>query len=205
MAERPRKAAKGAQLQFVGVKSAADWRTLWQRFLDVAGDFFDSAMSLGVDEAEKILGATISDDTLKRLRDELQARIDANVQFVSDLLRPDVESGLYDSDDPDEQTALDAKLDARLGRYADALYPTAIRGAVVPVAEEGVLMRWILDAGADHCDRCPDLAAGGPYTDDDGSNPLPTYPGDGDTPCFGNCRCSIEFDEESWNRYAAAA
>lgn len=46
---------------------------------------------------------------------------------------------------------------------------------------------WELMALEDHCEDCPVIAAGGPYT----KETLYTTPGAGDTPCLGNCKCRL--------------
>ena len=58
-----------------------------------------------------------------------------------------------------------------------------------------VLLDWVLDDGADHCEECPDVADGGPYTADE----LDVWPGD--LECQDNCRCSIQAEESSWNAF----
>jgi hypothetical protein len=63
------------------------------------------------------------------------------------------------------------------------------------LGEFDVLMAWVLDDGADHCDECPVLAADGPYAAEE----IPTWPGQGDTPCLDRCKCEIHADADSWN------
>lgn len=55
----------------------------------------------------------------------------------------------------------------------------------------GSMVQWKLGV-ADHCAKCPLLAAKGPYSlPGSGANPLPTVPKLGDTPCLGNCKCEL--------------
>jgi len=49
------------------------------------------------------------------------------------------------------------------------------------------LLDWHLGATEKHCGRCPEIAAGGPYT----KETIPSMPGDGSTPCLGHCDCTV--------------
>lgn len=92
--------------------------------------------------------------------------------------------------------------------YASQLYPTANESMAAVTSDAGVLMLWILDESVDdHCDSCLEFADGGPYSDPDddveGADPLPAFPGDG-TDCLTNCRCTLEFEQSTWDDYAEA-
>jgi hypothetical protein len=90
--------------------------------------------------------------------------------------------------------------------YANEIYQTATEAMAKPVFDAGILMDWDIDPAADHCDQCPGLAEGGPYSDPDnpvdGADPLPTYPGN--TDCFSNCKCQLVFEQASWDAYSTA-
>ncbi len=77
---------------------------------------------------------------------------------------------------------------ARASLYALKLTGTANAAWVAGVAERRgpAQIVWVL-GGTDHCEDCPDLAAGSPYTDDT----LPSYPGDGATACISRCACEL--------------
>lgn len=84
---------------------------------------------------------------------------------------------------------LTPKLSARLAQYANAARAAYYRGAVARAAGGPWRVWWELGA-AQHCVGCSDYAAGSPYTPDS----LPAVPGDGSTPCRGNCKCSLRFE-----------
>lgn len=49
---------------------------------------------------------------------------------------------------------------------------------------------WVLGAVEEHCDDCPQLAAistNNPFT----KSTMFQHPGDGETPCLGNCKCHL--------------
>jgi hypothetical protein len=189
--------------------------------------YFADAMDLGVDSALDALDLDeIPDDVKDRLAKKLADRIKENAKYVRDSLLPDLVSGKYEAtrdklddedlgDDPTDeeindhlatlQGDLDDELDDRVGMYADQLYPTAHVALSAVSGDVGVLMTWELDPGADHCENCPEFADGGPYCDPDDPvedvDPLPAFPGDG-TDCFSNCRCTLAFDQESYDAYA---
>lgn len=58
-------------------------------------------------------------------------------------------------------------------------------------ASSGNQFDWVLGAVEDHCDECPIMAAGGPYTEET----LYTVPGLADHPCLTNCRCFLKRDD----------
>lgn len=198
LAKRPRGARKAAN-------DDSAWKSVWSEFAQLADEFFAEAMNLGVEEAEAHLQRSAPPEIVDKLRETVRERVAAYEGVVNDNLRDDVEGWKYESEDPTRQAELDEMLDGRLGRYADALHPVAYEGLTVPTSDAGVLMVWVLDPGADNCDECPTIADNGPYCapddDVDGATPLPTYPGDGDTPCRSECHCELHFEETTWQQY----
>ena len=91
------------------------------------------------------------------------------------------------------EDALDG-MGAGILRYAEPPWSAGQEGYGTALEDQGVLMDWVLDDGADHCDDCPDLEAGSPYTAD----ALDTWPGQGDTQCLDHCRCTIQAEADSW-------
>ena len=183
---------------------------MWERFLETADEFFAEAMEMGVREAEDVLDIDVPEDLGADLRAAVEERISRWRDYVNENLRADVDAGRYDAGDddpPDRQGELDDELDARVGRYADALWPTAQQGFADTAMDAGVLMEWVLDDSVDNCEDCPAIAANSPYCSEDepveGVEVLATYPGDGDTACHSNCKCTLEFDQDSWDRYAS--
>ena len=220
LAQRPRQSSKAIALTVLGehvavkAQDADGWSGVWDAFRRATDEFFNLAMELGVDEAETHLRRETPPALVERLREAVRDRLVAFGRVVDTHLRVDVEAGDYEASpddlaaDTDAQESLDAELDRRLGRYADALHPVAYEGLASTTFDAGVLMVWQVDPGADNCADCIDLEADNPYCapedEIDGAMPLPTYPGDGDTDCRSNCHCSLAFEETSWNNYVAA-
>jgi hypothetical protein len=79
----------------------------------------------------------------------------------------------------------------RAGLYADALYSTYQNTVSLRERAAGVrTARRVLDAGAQHCEDCPPLAA-------QGWIPIEEMTPIGDTPCQVQCRCTIEYQTEA--------
>jgi hypothetical protein len=167
-------------------------------------------MDLGIDEVLNALGVdaeAIDASTRANLEEALRERIAENNAYLADNLFTDLRAGMYDATGEDgspPQEDLDIALEERLGMYASELWPAASEGISKVSSSEGVLLLWELDPAADHCDNCPEFADGGPYSDPDepieGAEELPAFPGDG-TDCLTNCRCTLEFDPETWKDY----
>jgi len=125
-----------------------------------------------VTEADKILGKAIA----------------AQDSLFLHGFREDIESGRY-TDDAGELR--EKAIAARLHLYGNKLRATANQ-AFAEASDPGTLYLWLLDDDAHHCSgnhgvNCPDIAKGSPYT----VSSMPTWPGDGATPCGTNCRCSV--------------
>lgn len=76
------------------------------------------------------------------------------------------------------------------------MYGSAVQHQFNQAAVESTPARtkiWWMMSSAEPCDECPRLAAGSPYTDDFGDNPLPTVPQAGETPCLSNCKCYLYY------------
>lgn len=80
--------------------------------------------------------------------------------------------------------------DHRLGLYSGAITASMWRGWLATLPSDAKI-EWKLGI-AEHCGGCLSLAAGSPYDLPGlGSNPLPTVPREGATPCLGNCYCYL--------------
>lgn len=103
------------------------------------------------------------------------------LRFRDDLADPS--SGLYDADGNLREGAVRARAN---------LYVGAIRGtanqAFVETGPDDVEYDWKLGGTEQHCEECPQIAALSPYRKDT----LFAHPGDGSTPCLGNCDCHLE-------------
>jgi hypothetical protein len=84
----------------------------------------------------------------------------------------------------------DGKADALMARQN--LYLGKMRGTAGQGFLDGSpdlsLFYWTLGGAEDHCKECPDIASNSPYT----KWTMYTTPGACDTPCLGNCLCSLE-------------
>lgn len=76
-------------------------------------------------------------------------------------------------------------LDWRTSLYVGRMRGTANEAFVE--ADPDSSYTWELGGTEEHCEDCPVMAAGSPYS----SDTLPSYPGDGSTECLGNCDCVL--------------
>jgi hypothetical protein len=75
----------------------------------------------------------------------------------------------------------------RSGMYVDVMRGTA-NETFVGASDPDEYFNWNEGAAEKHCEVCPSLSAGSPYRIAD----LPSFPGDGSTPCLFACLCSLE-------------
>lgn len=83
----------------------------------------------------------------------------------------------------------EARLMNRAGLYVGKMRGTASKG-FVDASPRGAEFVWTLGGSEDKCAECPELAALSrevPFT----ANTLFQHPGDGSTPCLGNCKCTL--------------
>ena len=81
-------------------------------------------------------------------------------------------------------TVSEAQALARIQQYGKATQQSYWREFAIA---SGELIFWVLHP-AKHCGGCLALAGDSPFTPET----LPTVPGAGDTPCRGNCNCTLE-------------
>jgi len=132
-----------------------------------------------------ILGRRLSgDDSRPSIEDELvgRAKADSESQWLLTFLEK-IEAGGY----------LDGEGKLRLSPIVSRsmLYAGKIRGtandALINTSEDSAQFEWRLGGVEKHCSDCPTFAAMSPWAKDE----LGVWPGGGDTPCLGNCKCSI--------------
>ena len=99
-----------------------------------------------------------------------------------DALIRDITNGQYDN--PDE-TANVSRMAARVNLYTRKMTGTANENFLL--ASDETEWTWKMAEIEDHCSDCPELSAGSPYT----SESLPTVPGNNDTTCLFNCKCTL--------------
>lgn len=96
------------------------------------------------------------------------------------------------------------KMVSRASQYVEALRALFFKGQTSQVSPLTQIW-WNLWPPAEHCEDCPELAKGSPYTKDT----LPTHPAQGDTKCLRNCKCFLTFggpaEEVTLGRLAALA
>jgi hypothetical protein len=83
-----------------------------------------------------------------------------------------------------------AAIERRSGWYGLRTWGTA-NEAWTRSLHPATVIEWVLGGNEDHCETCPRLAAGGPYT----PYTLPTYPRAGDTDCLMNCLCHLRTED----------
>lgn len=76
---------------------------------------------------------------------------------------------------------------ARQNLYLGGMRGTANEAFVTHTPPELDTFAWKDTGSPEECDECRLIAEEGPYT----SATLPTYPGAGATPCWGNCECVL--------------
>lgn len=146
----------------------------------------DAALFEGHAEA-RVLGRQLAGDLSARGEtDDLAARAAMDIQdgfllsFRDQLA--DQSSALHDEDGK----LRDAALRARANLYTMATRGTAAE-AFVDAGDDDEEYIWNLGAVEEHCKDCPEIAALSPFT----KETLFAYPGDGSTPCLGNCECHL--------------
>lgn len=98
----------------------------------------------------------------------------------------------------DEDGNLTARLSSDLDLYVRKMRATAAE-AFVEASEIDEEFAWVLGAFEEHCSDCPELAALSPFRRDE----LWTFPGQGDTPCLGNCYCHLVRVTDGVSTFAA--
>ncbi len=128
----------------------------------------------------------------RKYAEAVPARISGNLAAWLNESAPD-----YDADTDAFWAAVDDKI-AAIGtdvtRYADPPWSSGMSGYGNQLGAMDVQLVWTLDDEAEHCEDCPALAAGSPYT----IEAIPTWPAQGDTECLDHCRCVITADPQSW-------
>ena len=151
-----------------------------------------SAMQAGARQAAADHGVSAIRDFEK----EAQARADSQHFYLQELAR-DVQSGTVRFGDQ-PVTAVSQIRDAFKGRmqlYGNSMiaaYEQGYAKTLLTVSATGWKINWL--AAADSCEKCAELAGGGPYS----PATLPGYPGDGGfggALCVGgpNCRCILDW------------
>lgn len=146
----------------------------------------DSAIRIGHVEAhmagQRIAGAAGYAGEAQRI-----GRIigDGESQYLQGFLT-DILDGRYI--DLDGEFRLGA-FESRQMMYVKKTRATSCAGFVY--ASSGNAFDWVLGATEDHCEECPIMAAGGPYTE----ATLYTYPALSDHPCRTSCLCYLRRDD----------
>ncbi len=93
--------------------------------------------------------------------------------------------------DAEAQAWLTDAIEARQDLYLGKMRGTA-NAAFLRESLDDQLFYWMLGGTEDHCQECPDYAAGSPWRADE----LPTHPGDNSTPCRFNCLCFLRREDD---------
>ena len=148
-------------------------------FMQMLGEAHARAAMLGRQKAGDNRGLTVEDR-------HLGARIAEGEGKFFDRFMEDLQKGRYEGDE--------AAAARRAHMYTNLLRGTANRGFVLASGPE-TMFRWVLGPNENHCEGlidCPSISIGG--ANNDGVYPaaeLPTMPGEGLTPCMGNCECAL--------------
>lgn len=123
---------------------------------------------------DDLAGSAIADGESEHLND-----------FLAKLEDPAIaarDGGLYDL----EGNLKLGKVKNRAQSYLGKMRATAAE-SFVEAGDDDELYDWVLGAVEEHCPDCPQWAAMSPFM----KGTLPLYPGDGTTPCKGNCYCHL--------------
>lgn len=154
-----------------------DFQAFGERMSILLDDRHSRAAALGRQRAGDLGPREADDDGFaERVMDEESTFIRG---FVADL-----ESGKYT--DPRSRLVDWRRIQMRAVSYAEKLSATA-QEAWTLAGEAEARYLWKLGLRENHCPRCPEIAAGGPYTADS----LPAHPRDGSLPCRQNCGCYV--------------
>lgn len=149
----------------------------WQdRFLGVLEQRHSDAWTLGRQRAGDS-AAQSQDDT-----QEGAAITDGEARFLQ-RFADDIAEGRYAREDG---TLDKEKLQKRAGFYAKRLLGSC-NEAFVTHSDPDATFDWVMGS-AEHCDDCPALAAGSPYSAD----VLWTFPRSGATQCLFHCKCHLK-------------
>ena len=145
-----------------------------ERFQQILIDGHTESWTLGRQRAGDLSGPTI-DDFLVGI-----ARADGDAQYLLAFI-DDIEGDRYRRDDGSLKVGA---VKARANLYVGKMRGTAGE-AFVETSEDEEEFNWVLSAVENHCSDCPELALLSPFTKDTAF----AHPGDGSTPCLGNCLC----------------
>ncbi len=153
-----------------------------EKFAGILEDAHTQAVVLGRNKAGDYAAAEEDDKTFaSKIMDEQAEYLDKFRQAISDGDGRYVgEDGLID---------LDGVLN-RADLYVARLTGTA-NEAFVLASDPDMKLYWELGGAELHCSRCPEIAAGSPYT----SETIPSTPGSGGTPCLGRCKCYVRRED----------
>ena len=181
----PMKAPHSAAARAIGQQMADEW-------VAIADDAYWKAWDTGNSYALGFLGG---ESSLQPEHENVfvQARLEANEAFVRTSFVPAMLQRYTTVTDeiikgvksPGEEG--DGGLSSRVGQYALQLWGVGSAGFGEEMHASGNNIWWEVTSG-NACEDCPDLESNSPYGPD---NPLPTYPGQGDTQCLSNCLCLL--------------
>ena len=187
--------------RILGVRKADPEVETWDDAIERIAGAYGEAAGIGA-KALSDYGFTYDEATLGKMDAAVAAAVSKASNYVhrnlgnyGDQLRLQL-----DHEDIDYGDAVH-NLSSRLELYAEPVWNVFQNVKRIGYEDQGggLLLIWSLDPASNHCDDCPEIADGNPYTTSAGDNPLPTWPGDGDTQCETRCNCSVEPEEQSWN------
>jgi hypothetical protein len=154
---------------------------LYDEFLNQMPVYLTTGYGVGLQDSP------VSADSVARLKQIGQTSAD----FMQDSFIAALSTlGIVAGSDQDIRNQLDG-FRARFLMYAGAMWNAlweGLRGAT----DDKLKVKRIMEAGAAHCDVCPDLAK--VYDSFADMVAEAGLPGDGSTPCLSNCRCKLEVE-----------
>lgn len=155
-----------------------DLATWQERFLDILIDRHAAAAEIGRRRATGAAPGRLDEDT------SLGGVVADSEALYLQGFADDIAGGRYTGEDG----RIDAEaISRRSGFYAARLLGTA-NEAFALGSGEGESFDWVLGGAEDHCQDCPDLAAGSPYP----AALLWAYPRGGTTACLFHCKCHLK-------------
>jgi phage portal protein BeeE len=175
------------------------WDALWSAVTDAIEQGYGEAADVARD-ALKAYGIEITD----RISRGQDAAVQKALEKATTYVRANLAMYVNEQNDAVNAQTITAQeaasaVDSRLELYAEPAWNVFehVKGEAYEY-QSGLLLDWTLDPASQHCEDCPDVADGSPYTTSTGDNPIPDWPGDDGQACGIRCNCSVTPEEESW-------
>lgn len=164
---------------------------LTEKLNALAETAYEEALLTGTEYASKFFDKPAV--TPKQVDTILEAKLALNAKYMQTSLMPDIVSKAAKAaavEGVTSESFVEVMLESFTSRFASYSMPLWGMGAFGFGAEMTAQSQqlWWIVTSSNPCSDCPDLEDESPYDDE---NPLPTYPGWGDTECRSNCLCLL--------------